>query len=108
MGSDEKVEALIAINMRVIRGTPRVIRVRRAEVLLTVIEAFNLIEDLMVDRGEILVRKGVEARANALGWWGRVHRCTPYAPPQLPRPVGGSTSPRVFGVSQKPPMLVTP
>ena len=57
MGSDEKVEALIAINMRVIRGTPRVIRVRRAEVLLTFIEAFNLIEDLMVDREEIRVRK---------------------------------------------------
>ena len=67
MGSDEKMEALLAINMRVIQGTPRVIRVRRAEVLLTVIEAFNLIEDLMVNREEIQVRKGVEAKTHAVG-----------------------------------------
>ena len=43
------------------------IRVRRAEVLLTVIEAFNLIEDLMVDREEIRVRTGVEAKTHAVG-----------------------------------------
>ena len=109
MGSDEKMEALLAINMRVIQGTPRVIRVRRAEVLLTVIEAFNLIEDLMVDREDIRVRKGVEARTHAVGVEGEESRdVSPHASPQVTRSIGGSPKTGLVGVSQKPPMLVTP
>ncbi len=98
------MEALLAINMRVIKGTTRVIRVRRAEVLLTCIEAFNLIEEMMIDKEELQIRKGVEARTHAVGVEGEESRdVSPRASPQVPRSRGGLPKTRVVGVSQNPP-----
>ena len=67
MSSDEQVQALLMVNKRQIDGTLQKIKVRKAEVLLSVIEVFNFLEDLMLDREELAVCKGPEARTNTVG-----------------------------------------
>ena len=67
MSSYEQVQALLMVNQRQKDGTLQKIKVRKAEVLLSVIEVFYLLEDLMVDREELAVRKGPEARTNTVG-----------------------------------------
>ena len=104
MGSDELVQALLMINQRRINGTPHKIKVRKAEVLLTVIEFFNLIEELMVDREELAVRKGVEARAHTVGAEREKPNNAPQrAPPQVPSAGGGSANSRGGWREQDPP-----
>ena len=103
MGSDELVQALLMINQRRINGTPHKIKVRKAEVLLTVIEFFNLIEELMVDREELAVRKGVEARAHTVGAEREKPNNAPQrAPPQVPSAGGGPLTLGEGGVSKTP------
>ena len=80
-------------------------KVRKAEVLLTVIEVFNLIEDFMVDRDGIAVRKGTEEHTHAVG----VERERPSTPPQrayprAPGSGGGPPSARGERRDQAPPL----
>ena len=82
MSSDEQVQALLIVNQRQIDGTLQNIKVRKAEVLLSVIEVFNLLEDFKVDREELAVRKGPEDRTNTVG---RRERGTTW-PPRTPFP----------------------
>ena len=95
MGSEEQVQKFLLLNKMEFDGTSNKLKVRKAEVLLTVIEIFNLVEEFMVDREESEVHKETEAHTLS-GCGDEIPSLSPQRTyPRAPVRVGAS---RVLGV----------